>query len=367
MFSRLQNYKYEVNLKLYRIKKYKYLYFLWKMIDLRSDTVTKPTAEMLDYMMRAKVGDDVFEDDPTVNELQAMLAERFGMEAALFVPSGTMSNQVAIKAHTVPGDEVICSEQSHIYKYEGGGIAMNAGASVKLLPGDSGLLTAEQVEAGINPDDVHFPKSTLVSLENTSNRGGGVCYKLEEIEKIATLVKQHKLKIHLDGARLYNALVATGQGERDYGNLFDSISICLSKGLGAPVGSVLLGDREFIRKSRRIRKVFGGGMRQAGYLAAAGIYALENNVGRLEEDHKHADLLASAASRNENVISCEPVETNIVVMNLNDRVKVPDFLNQLEQNGILAVAFGPQKVRLVTHLGLSGSDIERACVSLSSH
>lgn len=363
--SRPQIYDSEGNLNSQRIKKSIILAFLWIMIDLRSDTVTRPTPAMLEYMMKAPVGDDVFEDDPTVNELQEKLAERFGMEAALFVPSGTMSNQIAIKAHTVPGDEVICSEQSHVYKYEGGGIAMNSGASVRLIPGTSGLLTAKQMEEAINPDDVHFPRTTLVSLENTSNRGGGICYEMDAIKAIHQVCTQYGLALHLDGARLYNALVATGQTEEEYGSLFDSISICLSKGLGAPVGSVLLGNQEFINKSRRIRKVFGGGMRQAGYLAAAGIYALDNHIDQLAIDHERAVRLAESSIMNPAVASCEKVATNIVILNLIPEQNVAEFIDGLKQGGILCVAFGPQKVRLVTHLGLTENDMDAACDILS--
>lgn len=330
------------------------------MIDLRSDTVTKPTPEMLEYMMAAEVGDDVFEDDPTVNRLQDKLAEMFGMPAALFVPSGTMSNQVAIKTHTVPGDEVICSVQSHIYRYEGGGVAMNSGASVHLVQGNSGMITAFDVEAAINVDDVHFPNSKLVSLENTSNRGGGCCYNWQDIEDISATCRHHGLGLHLDGARLFNALVATGQTAKQYGEKFDSISICLSKGLGAPVGSVLLGNEEFIKQARRVRKVFGGGMRQAGYLAAAGIYALDNHIDRLKTDHEHAKWLAESALRSSLVASAQKVETNIVVLNLHPEVKVESYLSILNEKRVLAVPFGPGRIRLVTHLGISGAELDRA-------
>ena len=241
------------------------------MIDYRSDTVTRPTPAMQEAMRDAPLGDDVFGEDPSINQLEAKTAALFGMEAALFCPSGTMTNQIAIKCHTQPGDEVICDESSHIYQYEGGGIAFNAGASVRLLHGDRGRLTADLVKAAINPDDVHKPVSRLVSLENTCNRGGGACYDFSEIQRMSALCSQQGLAFHLDGARLWNALVAKNETPLAYGQAFDSISVCLSKSLGCPVGSLLLGKKDFIRKARRIRKVFGGGMRQAGMLAAAGM------------------------------------------------------------------------------------------------
>src|SRR5215211_5906694 len=290
------------------------------MIDYRSDTFTKPTPGMLEAMFKAKVGDDVFGEDPTVNELEAMSAELFGMEAAVFCPSGTMTNQIAIKCHTQPGDEVICDVSSHIYQYEGGGIAFNSGASVKLLYGDKGRITAQQVLDNINADDVHKAHTSLVSLENTSNRGGGSCYEIEEIKKIKTVCDENNLILHLDGARLFNALIQKKQTPNEYGQLFNSISICLSKSLGCPVGSLLLGDAPFIKKARRVRKAFGGGMRQAGFLAAAGIYALRNNVQRLEEDHRHAAVLAEAISVKEFTAFVLPVETNIVIFELKDGI-----------------------------------------------
>jgi len=312
-------------------------------------------------MMEARVGDDVFEDDPTVNELQQKAAAMFGMEAALFVPSGTMSNQIAIKVHTVPGDEVICSEQSHIYRYEGGGIAMNSGASVKLISGSSGIVSAKQVEDCINVDDVHFPNSQLVSLENTSNRGGGLCYDKSTLQEIKAVAESNNLAYHLDGARLFNALVYSGQTTEEYGQLFDSISVCLSKGLGAPVGSLLLGKRNFIKKARRVRKVFGGGMRQAGYLAAAGIYALDHNIARLADDHKHAQVLAEAAAQSDLVEGCNNVQTNIVIIKLKDQVSNESYLNKLETQDILAVPFGPGQIRLVTHLDVTVGQVDQAC------
>lgn len=268
------------------------------MIDFRSDTLTKPSPAMLEAMFNAKVGDDVFGEDPAVNELEEKAAGMFGMEAAIFCPSGTMTNQIAIKCHTQPGDEIICDKLSHIYQYEGGGIAFNSGCSVKLIDGDHGRITAEQIEASINNrNDAHKAYSKLVSLENTANRGGGACYNFEDIKSIKKICEANDLLLHLDGARLFNALVEKNESPKDYGKLFDSISICVSKGLGAPVGSILIGKKNLIAKARRIRKVFGGGMRQAGYLAAACVYALDNNIERLKEDHLHAKQLAIALQK----------------------------------------------------------------------
>ena len=242
--------------------------------ELRSDTFTKPTPNMLTAMMNAAVGDDVFGEDPSINALEQMAANMFGMEAALFCPSGTMTNQIAINVHTQPGDEVICEEGSHIYFYEGGGIGKNSGCQARLIKGNRGQITAAQIAEVINPDDVHRARTRLVSLENTCNRGGGSCYNLNEIAEIQNLCNAHGLSLHLDGARLMNAIVAQNEDPLTYGKLFHSISLCLSKGLGAPVGSVLLGSKEFIKEARRVRKVMGGGMRQAGVIAAAGLVAL---------------------------------------------------------------------------------------------
>ena len=328
------------------------------MIDFRSDTVTKPTPGMLEAMMKAKVGDDVFGEDPSLNELERLAADLFGMEAALFCPSGTMTNQIAIKCHTQPGDEVICDLTSHIYQYEGGGIAFNSGASVKLLYGDRGRVTADQVAEAINPDDVHKPHTSLVSLENTSNRGGGSCYELETIEEIRKVVDDHHLKLHLDGARLFNALVAKGQSPKDFGRLFHSISICLSKSLGCPVGSVLIGSADFIKKARRIRKVFGGGMRQAGYLAAAGIYALQNHIDRLKQDEAHARLIADALQQKSFVSDVLPVETNIIIFSVKG-LTAPQLVQKLKEHGILGYAIAPTQVRLVTHLDITPDMVQK--------
>lgn len=321
-----------------------------QIIDLRSDTITKPSAGMLDAMFLAKVGDDVFGDDPTVNVLQEKAAKMFGKEAALYCPSGTMTNQIAIKVHTKPGDEVICDEGSHVYRYEGAGIAFNSGSSVRLIQGNRGRIMAEQVLQNINPDDQHYPVSKLVVAENTCNRGGGSCYDFQELKKISSACKKHNLGFHLDGARLFNAIVETGEVTQQYGEVFDSISICLSKGLGAPVGSLLLGDENFIKQARRIRKVFGGAMRQAGYLAAAGIYALENNITRLKEDHHKAKQISEVLHHCSFVKEVLPVETNIVVFKLIDTFKDTDFLSTLESKGVRAIGFGPQTIRMVTHL-----------------
>lgn len=330
-------------------------------IDLRSDTVTQPTAPMLEAMMTAKVGDDVFSEDETVNKLEETASKMFKMEAGLFCPSGTMTNQIAIKLHTQPGDEVICDETSHVYQYEGGGIAFNAGASVRLLQGNRGRITADQVADSINPDDVHKPVSSLVVLENTSNRGGGSSYELSDIHLIRKICLKNKLILHLDGARLFNALVAKKQSAIDYGQMFDSISICLSKGLGAPVGSVLLGTKEMIRKARRIRKVFGGGMRQAGFIAAAGLYALEHQVERLAIDHAHAKQIEQALLLNPKIESVLPVETNIVIFTLREGITPAQFTDLLKEKGILCFAFGKQQIRFVTHLNITAQMTERLC------
>lgn len=324
------------------------------MIDFRSDTVTRPTPEMLNAMFAAAVGDDVLGDDPTVIALEAKSAAMFGMEAALFCASGTMANQIAIKAHTQPGDEVICHKLSHVYYYEGGGIAMNSGASVCLLDGDQGRITAENVAAHINPpNDPHRPLTRLVSVENTMNKGGGSIYDFNELVKIGKICKQNGLKFHLDGARLFNALVETSETPSDYGKLFDSISICISKGLGAPAGSVLIGSKDFIWKARRIRKVFGGGMRQAGYLAAACIYALDFNVHRLSDDHRRAKQLEKLLLSMPYVEAVIPVQTNLVFFSLKPTMPANNFLQKLRENDIHAMALGPNEVRFVTHLDIS--------------
>ncbi|NTS41081.1 aminotransferase class I/II-fold pyridoxal phosphate-dependent enzyme [Flavisolibacter sp. BT320] len=329
------------------------------IIDYRSDTLTKPTADMHAAMFAAPVGDDVFGEDPSINRLERLAADMFGMEGALFCPSGTMTNQIAIKCHTQPGDEVICDVSSHIYQYEGGGIALNAGAQVKLLHGNRGLVTAEEVEAAINADDVHKARTSLVSLENTSNRGGGSCYDFEEIRRIRQVCDSHDLILHLDGARLFNALVAKNETPEMYGQVFHSISICLSKSLGCPVGSLVLGSAAFIKKARRIRKVFGGGMRQAGYLAAAGIYALENNIARLEDDHRHARLLAAALQGKDFVETVLPVETNIIIFSVRGHFDPKTLVARMKEENILWYPISPTQVRIVTHLDVSAEMIQR--------
>lgn len=334
------------------------------MIDYRSDTVTKPSKEMLDAMFNAPVGDDVFGEDPSINELESFTASMFDMEAALYCPSGTMTNQIAIKCHTQPGDEVICDTTSHIYQYEGGGIALNAAASVKLLNGDRGRITAQQVREAINADDVHKARTSLVSLENTANRGGGSCYDLEEIKKIRAVCDEHRLSLHLDGARLFNALVAKSENAADYGKVFHSISVCLSKSLGCPVGSLLIGSKEFIRKGRRIRKVFGGGMRQAGYLAAAGLYALKNNVDRLTQDHQHAKRLAGALVKKDFVDTVLPAETNIVIFSVKERFTPQSLVAKLKEQNIWWYAISPTQVRIVTHLDVSPQMIDKTLAAI---
>ena len=323
------------------------------MIDFRSDTVTLPTPAMLAYMQAAPVGDDVFGEDPSINALEAKTAKLFGMEAGLFCPSGTMTNQLAIKTHTQAGDEVICEELSHIYQYEGGGIASNSGCSVKLLRGSRGRITADQVLAAIHPDDVHKPISRLVSLENTCNRGGGACYDFSEIEAIQKVAKSNNLGLHLDGARIFNAIVHKKEDPTQYGKVFDSISICLSKGLGAPVGSVLLGSTPFIKKARRWRKVFGGGMRQAGSLAAAGIYALDNHIERLKEDHIKALNIKDALLKKDFVKEIFEVETNIVIAHIEGKYNATQLAAALKEKNILVIAMTPALIRFVVHLDIT--------------
>jgi threonine aldolase len=320
------------------------------IIDLRSDTVTVPSKGMMDAMMSAEVGDDVFAEDPTVSLLEKKIALMFNKESSLFCPSGTMTNQIAIKCHTQPGDELLCDVNSHIYNYEGGGISSNSGVQAKLLHGDRGRITASLIEENINGNYDWLTKTSLVCLENTVNRAGGSYYQLDEMLKISTLCKEKQLGFHLDGARLFNALVETKESTIDVGNAFDSISICLSKGLGAPVGSLLLGTTDFIKKARRVRKVFGGGMRQAGFLAAAGIYALDNNINRLTEDHQRAKQIESILTELPYVESSLPVDTNIIIFNLSPNLKLEVFESKLKEQGIKMSAFGKQTVRFVTHL-----------------
>jgi threonine aldolase len=326
-------------------------------IDLRSDTLTLPTQEMKEFMFRAKVGDDVFGEDPSVNELQGYAADLFGMEEALFCSSGTQTNQIAIKIHTQPANEVICDALSHVYLYEGGGIAFNSGASVRVINSERGMFTSQDVIDNINKEDVHFPSSSLVCVENTMNKGGGACWDWQDLLNIKEVCSNHNLAFHLDGARLFNALISKGQNPKQYGQLFDTISICLSKGLGAPVGSLLLGSKSQIHKAKRWRKVMGGGMRQAGFLAAAGLFALQNNVERLQEDHQKALLIESTLKNCSWVQKILPVETNIVIFQLKNEYPAEQFLNYLSKNGVKAVSMGKNMVRFVFHLNQKMEDV----------
>ena len=320
-------------------------------INLVSDTVTKPTPEMLRYMFSAEVGDDVYKQDPTVNALQENVAGIFGMEDALFFPSGTMANQTAIKLLTQPGDQLIADKYAHVFNYEGGGVAFNSGVSCQLLDGDRGMITASQVVEAINPPEFyHSPRTSLVCVENTTNKGGGSCYDFSEFKKIKSVCNEHGLKFHLDGARIWNALVEKRENPTEYGKIFDTISVCLSKGLGAPAGSLLISDRETIRKALRIRKILGGGMRQVGYLAAAGNYALENHVSRLADDHRRAKEIADVLRKQNWVLSVEPVETNILIFALQPSISESVFLEKLQQKNISISSLGKGKLRMVTHL-----------------
>ena len=336
------------------------------MIDFRSDTFTKPTAGMMQAMFNAEVGDDVFEEDPSVNKLEAISAEMFGMEAALFCPTGTMTNQIAIKCHTQPGDEVICDKLSHVYIYEGGGIAFNSGAQVKPLDGDRGKITADQVLHSINPEDVHKAKTSLVSLENTANRGGGSCYEFTEIQKIKEVCLLNNLKLHLDGARLFNALVAKNETPRQYGEVFDSISICLSKGLGTPIGSVLIGKKDFIKHGRRVRKVFGGGMRQAGFMAAAGIYALEHHIERLKIDQLHAKSIAEALLKKEFTGKMLPVETNIIIFEVIGSYTAKTLADAFLKYDIKVIPISATQIRMVVHLNITEQMVKDTIETIDS-
>jgi threonine aldolase len=320
-------------------------------INLISDTVTKPSPEMLQAMFQAKVGDDVFKQDPTVNAFEKMVADLFGKEAALFFPSGTMANQTAIKLNTNPGDQIICDKWSHIHLYEAGGASFNSGVNFNLLNGHRGLITAEQVKAGINdPEFYHAPLSKMVGIENTTNKGGGACYDIEELKKIKQVCSDHHLKYHLDGARLWNAIVAKKQHPKQFGELFDTISVCFSKGLGAPIGSVLVSDAETMHRALRIRKIFGGNLRQSGYLAAAGIYALKNNINRLEDDHRRAYELGQALQSLPWIEKVEPTETNILIFEVKKSLNEKEVIAKLKAKGILISSMGQGKLRMVTHL-----------------
>ncbi len=336
-------------------------------INLISDTVTKPTQGMMDAMMSAVVGDDVFKEDPTVNALEEKAASLFGMEAALFFPSGTMTNQTAIKLHTQPAEQLICDKYAHIYNYEGGGVSFNSGVSCKLVDGTRGTMTAEQVASVINPPDFyHSPLTTLVCVENTANKGGGTCWDFQELKKIRKVCDEHQLGYHLDGARLWNALVKKNETPLQYGQLFDTISVCLSKGLGCPIGSLLLGTKAHMDKALRIRKIFGGGMRQSGFLAAAAIYALDNHMERLSEDHKKAQEIGNALSAKSFIKKVEPIDTNIIIFEIDESYMTSaDFVSKLLERDILIIGMGQGKLRMVTHLDYTDTMHEELLVQLS--
>jgi threonine aldolase len=338
-----------------------------KIVDLRSDTVTKPSSAMRDFMFQAEVGDDVFGEDPSINELEEYTAKLFGKDAGLYCSSGTQTNQIAIAVYCRPGTEVICHEDAHIYKYEGGGIARNAGASVRMMRDNNGMLTPEFVKKYINPDNFHLPITALVSVEDTMNRAGGRVYDFQNILDIKQICEDNNLPLHLDGARVFNALAVNGLDTKTYGAAFDSISICLSKGLGAPVGSVLVGSKDFIHQARRVRKVFGGGMRQAGLIAAGGFYALINNVTRLTEDHRRAQILALVLEKCSWVEEVWTVETNIIVVRIKKELKTIELLNKLESKGVKGIEFGEDLIRFVTHLDIHDEDLalcEKAFLSV---
>ena len=333
-------------------------------VDLRSDTVTRPTPGMLEAMMNAEVGDDVLGDDPTVIALENKAAAMFGMEAGLYCPSGTMTNQISLRVLTNPGEEIICYKGSHIYLYEAAGFAMNSGCSIRLIDGEDGRITAEDVGNNINPDNEHYPVTSLVSLENTVNKAGGTYYTLDQITRIKEACDKHNLGTHLDGARIFNALAETGESPADFGLHFDTISICLSKGLGAPVGSLVLSSKENIHKARRFRKVMGGGMRQSGYLAAAGIYALDNHVERIVDDHTRARKIESALASKDYVESILPVKTNILIFTLATGISPEKFLEKLAGFGIDALPFGERDVRMITHLDIDDDMLDHVVASL---
>jgi len=336
------------------------------IIDLRSDTVTKPSKGMLDAMLSAQVGDDVYKEDPTVNALEERIAKMFGKPKALFFPTGSMANQAAIKLHTNPGEQVICDKYAHIYNYEGGGASFNSGVSCRLLDGHRGMFTADQVAEAINPPDFyHSPLTSLVAIENTTNKGGGACWDFEEIKKIRKVCDAHSLGYHLDGARLWNALVAKGESPAQYGEVFDTISVCLSKGLGCPIGSVLVGDAEIMEGAIRIRKIFGGGMRQVGYLAAAGLYALDNHVDRLADDHKKAQEIGVLLEGLSMIKVVEPIETNIIIFELNADVDESVFVQRLADADIHIIGMGGAKLRIVTHLDYTDAMHEKLLSTLS--
>lgn len=330
------------------------------IIDLRSDTITRPTKGMLEAMMTANVGDDVYKEDPSVNALEERLAKMFGKDQALFFPTGSMANQTALKLHTNPGEQVICDKYAHIYNYEGGGASFNSGISCKLIDGHRGMFTAAQVVESINPPDFyHSPLTTLVEVENTTNKGGGACWDFEELKRIRTVCDTHNLGYHLDGARFWNALVNTKETTEDYGQLFDTISVCLSKGLGCPIGSVLIGNNDIMKGAIRVRKILGGGMRQVGYLAAAGSYALDHHVERLTDDHKKAKEIGEVLEALSMIKKVEPIETNIVIFELASHVDESEFLKRLSDKDIKIIGMGSNKLRMVTHLDYTDEMHER--------
>ena len=337
------------------------------IVDLRSDTVTLPSKDMLEFMMSSNVGDDVYGEDPTVNLLQSKVAAIFGKEVGMFFPSGTMANQTAIKLHTNPGEQVICDKYSHIYNYEGGGASFNSGVSFKLINGERGMFTSEQATNSINPKDFyHSPLTSLIAIENTTNKGGGACWDNKELIKINKIAKSNNLGMHLDGARIWNAMVRTGDNPIEIGKNFDTISVCLSKGLGCPIGSVLIGDKNIMSNALRIRKILGGGMRQAGYLANAGLYALENNINRLANDHKKASEIGEVLAKSKFVKSVEKIETNIVIFELNNEINEVSFINKLNELNIKLISMGSNKLRLVTHLNYNNDHHEYFISSIKS-
>lgn len=335
-------------------------------IDLRSDTITKPSKAMREAMMNAEVGDDVFGEDPTINRLQEISADLFDFQAGLFVPSGTMANEIAINVHTRPGDEVILDSLCHIINFESGAPGLLSGVNLITISAEKGYLTSDQIKKAIRPDQIQFARTSLICLENTNNYAGGSLFPINEIRKIAEVATKYKIKMHMDGARIFNAITAEKIIPSVYSKYFDSLTFCISKGLGAPVGSVLLGSGDFIERSRKIRKIFGGGMRQAGILAAAGIYALENNVSRLSEDHENAKTLAIALQKTKTFdVDPDAVESNIVIFRLTDLSLTPATATEkLAMHGIKVFPFGANQLRAVTHLDVSKDDINEACLTL---
>ena len=337
------------------------------IVDLRSDTVTVPTKGMLEFMMDSNVGDDVYGEDPTVNQLQNKVASIFGKDVGMFFPSGTMANQTAIKLHTNPGEQVICDKYSHIYNYEGGGASFNSGVSFSLIDGERGMFNAKQAADSINPKDFyHSPLSSLIAVENTTNKGGGACWNINELKQIKKIAKLNNLGMHLDGARIWNALIASGDNPLEIGKIFDTISVCLSKGLGCPIGSVLIGDKNIMNNALRIRKILGGGMRQAGYLANAGLYALDNNIERLSEDHKKAKEIGEVLKKSKFVKSVEKIETNIVIFQLQGDINEFSFIKKLNKLNIKLISMGSNKLRLVTHLNYTNNHHEYFISSIKS-